>query len=80
MGKRELALLPTVSLFVTDLGCHLVQVSFPLEELSKAQVVIFSLLPEHHPLPGARVILETMSYCLYELCAEFCLLQKGSDV
>jgi len=46
VGKRGVAFLCSVSPFVTDLGCHLVQVSFPFEELSKTQVVILSLLPK----------------------------------
>lgn len=68
MGKRPLhshALCPIVSLtWAVTLG----RLVFPLEELSGAQRVVFPPLPEPHPVPGVRGILEIMSYCLYELC------------
>lgn len=57
VGKRELGLLCTASLFVSDsVSCCLVQITLPFEDLPKAQVLIFSPLPYPHPLPGVSEI------------------------
>lgn len=72
-GKGPCTAVPRVSLC----PCHPVQVGFPSGGTFRSTGVVSPPLPEPHPVPGVRGILEVVSYCLCELCFVLPPAKKG---